>query len=135
MPSGGRVGYPLISPKRNRRGPGSEPFLSRRCLSSRRLPPDVHAVAVIDIASRHIVGELTLPANLTRLNLRPHSTELNTIEKVWLCLMDRCLGGRLFTDTDHIVDACCNAWNNLIAEPSRIRSRTTFDWASGAAFR
>jgi transposase len=59
----------------------------------------------------------------------PYSPELNAIEKVWQYLRDRDLSGRLFSGTEAIVDACCAAWNSLIAETERIRARTDFDWA------
>jgi transposase len=96
---------------------------------STQVEPEAHAVLIIDNAGWHIAGEIVVPDNITLLNLPPYSPELNAIEKVWQYLKDRYLSGRLFTDTDHIVDACCQAWNNLIAEPGRIRSLTSFEWA------
>ncbi len=61
--------------------------------------------------------------------LPPYSPELNAIEKVWQYLRDRSLSGRLFAGTRVIVDACCAAWNSLIAATGRIRSLADFDWA------
>lgn len=54
---------------------------------------------------------------------------MNATEKVWQCLRDRYLSGRLFSGTGAIVDACCEAWSRLIAEPGRIQSLTDIEWA------
>jgi hypothetical protein len=54
---------------------------------------------------------------------------LTVIEKVSQYLRDCDLSGRLFPGTQAIVDACCSAWNSLIAETGRIRSLTDFEWA------
>ena len=69
-----------------------------------------------------------MPANLTLAPLPPYSPELNPIEKVWQFLRDRHLSHRLFRDLAAVVDACCAAWNRLLAEPGRIRSLTAFPW-------
>lgn len=57
--------------------------------------------------------------------MQPCPPGLNAIEKVWRYLRERYLSGRpQFRRTRTIVDACCAAWNNLIAETGRIRSLT-----------
>jgi hypothetical protein len=40
------------------------------------------------------------------------------------------LSNRIFKNYDDIVDACCAAWKALIAEPTRIASIATREWAS-----
>jgi hypothetical protein len=35
----------------------------------------------------------------------------------------------VFDSYEAIVDACCDAWNKLIAEPRRITSIATREWA------
>lgn len=47
-------------------------------------------------------------------------------------LRDRHLSGRLVRITRTIVEACCIAWNNLIADSVRIRSLADFAWARQA---
>ena len=83
----------------------------------------------IDNAGRHTANDLRGLLNVTLLRLPPYSPELNAIERVWQYLRDRYLSGRLFHGTRAIVDACCDAWNNLIAETGRIRSLADFEWA------
>lgn len=94
-----------------------------------QLPCGTHAVMLIDNAGWHIAGDIRVPPNITLLHLPPYSPELNAIERVWQYLRDRYLSGRLFTGTTAIIDACCDAWHRLLAEPGRIRSLTDFDWA------
>ena len=62
-------------------------------------------------------------------HLPPYAPELNAIEMVWQYLRDRYLSGRLFDGTRAIVDACCDAWNKLIAENGCIQSLTDFERA------
>lgn len=40
------------------------------------------------------------------------------------------LSNRVFDDHHAIVDACCDAWNALAAEPGRIQSIATRPWAA-----
>jgi DDE superfamily endonuclease len=94
-----------------------------------QLPPGTHAAMLIDNAGWHVANELRVPPNITLVHLPPYSPELNAVEKVWQYLRDRYLSGRLFSSTLTIIDACCAAWNNLIAETGRIRSLTDFEWA------
>jgi hypothetical protein len=96
---------------------------------SQAVAPGAHAVVRMDRAGWHIAAELALPANLTPLFLPAYSPELNAIERVWLYLRGRFLSHRLWPTYDDILDACCAAWNALLAEPGRIRSLCTLDWA------
>ena len=91
--------------------------------------PGAHAVVLMDRAGWHIAKDLTIPANLTPLFLPPYSPELNAIERVWLYLRERFLSHRLWPTYDDILDACCQAWNALLAETGRIRSLCALDWS------
>ena len=92
--------------------------------------PGGHAVVLMDRAGWHIARDLTIPANLTPLFLPPYSPELNAIERVWLYLRERFLSHRLRPTYDDILDACCAAWNALLAETGRIRSLCALDWTT-----
>jgi transposase len=96
---------------------------------SLQVPANTHAAVLIDRAGWHIADEVRVPSNITLIYLPPYSPELNAIERVWLYLRDRYLSGRLFASGREIVDACCDAWNRLVAEPGRLRSLTNFAWA------
>jgi len=94
-----------------------------------QLPPGTHVAMLIDNAGWHTANDLRAPPNITLVHLPPYSPELKAIEKVWQYLRDRYLSGRLFSDTRAIVEACCTAWNSLLAEARRIRSLADFEWA------
>jgi DDE superfamily endonuclease len=83
---------------------------------------DAHGVVVLDKAGWHIAHDLAVPANLTLVFLPSYSPELNPIERLWLYLKENWLSARLFDSLDDIIDACCDAWNQLIDQTGRIRS-------------
>lgn len=78
----------------------------------------------------HISDDLIVPANITLVPLPPYSPELNAIEKLWQFMRDNIFSHRLFADLDAIIEACCRAWNQVVAEAGRIRSTCGFQWAS-----
>jgi hypothetical protein len=47
---------------------------------------------------------------------------------VWLYLRERYLSHRLLADYDAVVDACCKAWNALVAEAGRLRSLAAYPY-------
>ena len=97
---------------------------------SRHVAPGAHAVMLLDGAGWHQQGgRLVVPDNVSLLALPPYSPELNPLENVWEFLKQNFLSNRVFANYDAIVDACCNAWNALMALPERIRSLTERSWA------
>jgi len=92
------------------------------------LPPDTHAVLVLDGAGWHDERALTVPDNLTLVPLPAYSPELNPVERVWLYLRERFLSLRFLPDTEAIIQTCCHAWNALTADPDRIRSLCAYPW-------
>ena len=94
------------------------------------LAADAHAVMVLDQAGWHGAKALAVPANLTLAPLPPYSPELNPAERIWLFLRENDLSLRVLSDYDAVVDACCAAWNALVADPARIISLTRHPWIS-----
>jgi hypothetical protein len=92
--------------------------------------PGAHAVLVLDGAGWHTSQALTVPDNLTLLTLPPYAPELNPVENVWEYLRKNKLANRLHERYADIVQACCDAWNDLIATPERIASITARNWAN-----
>jgi DDE superfamily endonuclease len=92
------------------------------------LSEDVHAVLVLDRAGRHGARALVVPPNVTPVPLPPHSPEPNPVERVWLHPRERFLSLQVFADHRAIVDACCTAWDRLVAEPGRVRSLCDHAW-------
>ena len=98
---------------------------------SRNVTSGSHAVLLLDGAGWHQTGgKLNVPANISLLKLPAYSPELNPVENIWQYLRQNKLSNRVFDNYDTIVDACCDAWNALTAEPGRIQSIATRSWAS-----
>ena len=98
---------------------------------SRNVTPGNHAVVLLDGAGWHQTGDkLNVPDNISLLKLPAYSPELNPVENIWQYLRQNRLSNRVFESYDAIVDACCDAWNELTAEPGRIQSIATRPWAS-----
>jgi transposase len=70
-----------------------------------------------------------VPDNIGLLKLAPYSPELNPVENIWEYLRQNYLSNRTFATYETIVDACCAAWNKLIAAPERIRSIAPREYA------
>jgi DDE superfamily endonuclease len=96
-----------------------------------QVAPDAHAVVVLDGAGWHQTGgRLRVPDNITLLPLPPYAPELNPIENLWEYLRGNLRGFRIWHAYEAIRDACCDAWNALIADRNRLVSITTRGWAS-----
>jgi len=91
--------------------------------------PGKHGVLVADRAAWHMTEKLLVPANLSILPLPPYSPELNPVEQVWQQLRQSDWANRCFTNYDHIVDVCCQAWNRFASQPDTIRYLCTRKWA------
>lgn len=97
--------------------------------TAKAVAPGAHAVILMDQAAWHTTGALTLPENLSLLFLPPKSPELNPVENIWQYLRQNWLANRVFDTYDAILEAGCQAWNNLIDLPDVITSIGTRDWA------
>ena len=96
------------------------------------VPSGTHAVLVLDRAGWHVSADLAVPTNLTLVRLPAYSPELNPVEKVWQYLRDRYLSHRVLAGYEAVLDAACQAWNAVCAEPGRLRSLTSFPWLPGS---
>jgi len=96
---------------------------------AKAVAPGAYGLVVLDGAAWHGSQTLVVPANLTLLIQPPYSPEINPVEMIWEYLRGNTLAIRVFETYDAIVDACCQAWNNLMAIPDRIASITTRNWA------
>ena len=92
--------------------------------------PGAHAVLVLDGAGWHDSHGLEIPDKISLLPLPPYAPELNPVENIWQLLRRNKLAHRLYDTYDAIVDACCNAWNILVAAPKTIMSIAIRDWAN-----
>jgi hypothetical protein len=89
-----------------------------------------HALIVLDRAAWHMTKKLKLPANITLLPQPPKSPDANPQENIWQYLRQTYLSNRVFDSYDAIIDALCDAWRKLIADPTRITSIASRTWAT-----
>src|SRR5215210_4173681 len=84
---------------------------------ARRVARGAHAVLLLDRAGWHTTGHLVVPKNLTLVFLPARAPELNPVEKVWQYLRSSWLSNRVFETYEAIIEAACEAWRRLIAQP------------------
>jgi len=96
---------------------------------SRHVAKGAHAVLLLDRAGWHTTGKLNMPKNITPIFLPSRSPELNPVENIWQYLRANRLSNRVFETYDAIIDAACQAWRKLIAQPKTITSIGMRKWA------
>ena len=96
---------------------------------SRNVTAGAHAVLLLDRAGWHTTGKLDVSDNITPIFLPSRAPELNPVENVWQYLRQNWLSNRVFETYDDIIDAACEAWNRLTAQPALITSIGMRDWA------
>ena len=96
---------------------------------SRNVAAGAHAVLLLDRAGWHTTAKLEVPANITPIFLPSRAPELNPVENVWQFLRSNGLSNLVFDTYDEIIDAACDAWRNLEADPERITSIGMRMWA------
>jgi transposase len=96
---------------------------------SRNVAEGAHAVLLLDRAGWHTTGKLDVPKNITPISLPSRAPELNPVENVWQYLRQTWLSNTAFENYDAILDAACDAWRKLAAQPERITSIGRREWA------
>ncbi len=96
---------------------------------STQVAPGAQAVLLLDRAGWHTTGQLIVPKNLTLIFLPSRAPELNPVENIWQYLRQTWLSNRVFNTYDEIIDAACDAWRRLVAQPRTITSIGSRQWA------
>ncbi len=96
---------------------------------SRTVARGAHAVLLLDRAGWHTTRHLVVPKNMTLIFLPSRAPELNPVENIWQHLRANWLSNRVFDTYAAIVDAACEAWRKLLAQPHTITSIGQRDWA------
>jgi len=96
---------------------------------SSRVAAGARAILLLDRAGWHTTGNLDMPANITPIFLPSRAPELNPVENVWQYMRANWLSNRVFENYDAIIDAACEAWKKLIAQPETITSIRLRQWA------
>jgi hypothetical protein len=87
------------------------------------------ALLILDGAGWHSSPHLIVPENIVLMPLPPYAPELNSVENIWDYLRSNFLSRCVWDTYEAILDACCDAWNALIAKSQVIASIGTRDWA------
>jgi DDE superfamily endonuclease len=74
------------------------------------------ALLILDGAGWHDSTLLAVPDNIVRLPLPPYAPELNPTENIWEYPCGNWLGHCVWDSHEAILDACCGAWNALMAK-------------------
>jgi len=96
---------------------------------SRQVAEGAQAVLLMDRAGWHTTGSLNMPKNITPIFLPSRAPELNPVENIWQYMRANWLSNRVFETYDAIIDAICEAWRKLVAQPDTITSIGMRDWA------
>ncbi len=81
-----------------------------------------HAVLLLDRAGWHTTAKLDMPSNITPIFPPSRAPELNPVENIWQYLRGNWLSNLVFETYDDIIDAACDAWRKLVAQPETITS-------------
>ena len=96
----------------------------------RAVAPGAHAVVRLDQADWHTTAKLDIPENISLMPLPARSPDLNLAENVRQYLRQNRLSNRVFDSCQAILEASCQAWNNLTDRPWKIMSFGLREWAS-----
>jgi DDE superfamily endonuclease len=91
--------------------------------------PGAIALLTLDGAGWHSSPKVIVPENIVLLPLPPYAPELNPSKSIWEYLRGNWLSHCVCDSYEDILDACCDAWNALMAKSEIITSIGTRDWA------
>jgi transposase len=83
----------------------------------------------MDRAGWHTTASLDMPTNITPVFLPSRAPELNPVENIWQYMRANWLSNQVFETYVAIIDAACEAWRKLVAQPKTITSIGRRDWA------
>ena len=81
---------------------------------ARNVASGAHAVLSMDRAAWHATSKVVMPTNITPILLPSRAPELNPVENIWQYMGANWLPNPVFENHDTIIEAICEAWNNLI---------------------
>lgn len=96
---------------------------------ARHVAKGAHAVVLLDRAGWHTTANLDIPENITPILLPSRAPELNPVENIWQFMRANWLSNRVFDTYEDIIEAACDAWQKLTAQPETITSIAMRDWA------
>ena len=84
--------------------------------------PNVHVVMIWDRAGFHTSHKVTVPKNVTLIELPAYSPQLNPVEKLWQYLRQHYWSNRVYQGYDHLRQAANQAWKKVCLNPAKIKT-------------
>ena len=94
--------------------------------------PDDRIVMVLDGASWHSSGDLTVPKNIRLLPLPPYSPELNPVENIWEELREKNFDNKVFDSLDALEEQLFQGLRHLVDHPEITKSIAGWKWIVNA---
>ena len=89
---------------------------------SATLPAEEHAVMLWDGAGFHTGKQLSMPENVTPIQLPAYSPELNPIENLWHYLKSHYWSNRAYSDYEALEAAAIDAWSHAVLDSDLMKS-------------
>ena len=83
---------------------------------SESVSSDKLIILIMDQAGWHKSQDLKVPKNIKLFHLPPYSPQLNPIGHLWQYIKKKYLSNRVLESYQDILNAGCDAWNNLTRE-------------------
>ena len=83
----------------------------------------------MDRAAWHATTKLAMQPNITPLLLPWRAPELNPVENIWQYMLANWLSNRVLENYYTMIEAICEALNNLIEIPDTIKTIGMREWA------
>ena len=90
--------------------------------------PEEHIVMVMDKASWHTTGKLSLPENISLCFLPPYSPQLNPVEHQWKGIRQNYFANRVFRDMNAVEEQLFEALSYMNEHHDYVKSFSAFDW-------
>jgi len=87
------------------------------------------ALLIFDGAGWHGSPQPIVPENIVLMPLPPYAPEPNSTENIWDYPRGNFPSHSIWDSYEAILDACCDAWNALMAKSEVIASSGTRGWA------
>jgi hypothetical protein len=89
---------------------------------STALDPSVHAVLIWDGAGYHTAKALSLPSNVSLLQLPPRSPELMPMENLWHYEREHYWSNRKYADYAALEAAACEGWRAVCMDRQKVKT-------------
>lgn len=90
--------------------------------------PEEHIVMIMDKASWHTTGKLSLPENISLCFLPPYSPQLNPVEHLWKETRQNYFANCVFRDMNAVEDQLFAALSYMNEHHDYVKSFSAFDW-------